>query len=74
MKPDPNQIPSPASSAPDVSAQQAQAQNAAVAAGDAQRKKALAAFGRSDTILTGPRGATVPLAQQTGARKTLLGL
>ena len=58
-------------SAPSAADQVATAQAASQQAGQAARKKALAAFGRSDTILTGPRGITDVAPTQ---RKTLLGL
>lgn len=58
-------------SAPNVANDTLKAQQTAMQAGQEARRKALAAFGRSDTILTGPRGITTPA---DGQRKTLLGL
>lgn len=58
-------------SVPNAGADAASAAMAGNLAGQQARKKALSAFGRSDTILTGSRGITDVAPTQ---RKTLLGL
>lgn len=63
--------PDPTLGAPNAMADQSRAGSSAYQAAAAQRRRTLGASGRSDTIVTGPRGVTDVAPT---ARRTLLGL